>query len=456
MQTIIDADDNMSIITETTVDTSNGNEDRSLSINTAKTCMEYYAVLTEMATERNFKGNFTIPENIHDILMDCGNSKGLSIQNITGFYVIIQSLYREKTIKRKVEDPAKKKYCSNQQPYAGEMEVTELVKGIRNKFSRQDIVPEYTYQFTSINCRIATMMFCMNEYKNDILLCGINALLQNEYKTVNSVLELSKGTFHDMKDKLGKCINVEEPTDVNVKTKPIPNDNKTNIMQTILRISDLINDRTLSCVALEYDIRRYIILMRAATKKHAYHTIAPFWALFNNYIKNCVVLFQQKQKLTEITNQFKVNPSVTVELVASEVEASLQAKDNEDHTKYQKFNDTQLYQVYESEKMFQHLVTLSYIDVGDDTYQVTLYNDCIYDVIGSRKLGLFLNKNWLDRLNSIETAIPMIVIQNRLGKYLNNDNKRNVYLGVSWMENGKFQYHSVHKKAIKRANKQEN
>lgn len=282
------------------------------------------------------------------------------------------------------------------------------------------------------------MIFCVNEYKKDLMLCGLSALLKNNYKTVKCVLDLSKLQFSAMKDALSVYGKSNELTDVTFKRK---------IIQTIMRISDLINDRSLSHIVHEYDLNLYMEIARTTCRKNIFKSIAPYWGLFNNYIKNCIVLFKQKAKQHEITNQFTVNPTKAVEIVLDEIESSLQSSDNN-----KKFNNEQTYQVYESEKAFQHNIILTNIETATDNFQVQLFNDCIYDVMGSKQHGLFDEMTWTERLKQLETSTPKIRVEDRQGSVLNDD-KRTVYMGVSWLENGKYRYITLHKKAVKKSMK---
>lgn len=55
----------------------------------------------------------------------------------------------------------------------------------------------------------------------------------------------------------------------------------------------------------------------------------------------------------------------------------------------------------------------------------------MYDVVGTRKLGVFVDKTWSERLNAADIK-PKVIIKDYRGSEL-NELDENVGLGVSWM-----------------------
>lgn len=69
--------------------------------------------------------------------------------------------------------------------------------------------------------------------------------------------------------------------------------------------------------------------------------------------------------------------------------------------------------------------------VDDDVYQIKMCRNCVYDVVGTRKMGVFVDKTWSEHLNTVDIK-PKVIIKDYRGSEL-NELDENVGLGVSWM-----------------------
>ncbi|MGI4816400.1 MAG: hypothetical protein ACRYE7_00170, partial [Janthinobacterium lividum] len=214
------------------------------------------------------------------------------------------------------------------------------------------------------------------------------------------------------------------------------------IVINIMEVSDMIRDKNLSYCVLNLDYMLYLEVAMIAANKNLYNSVNPYYALINMYIKKCIALCEQKKKVKEIFEQFDVNPTDTIMLILqnlknmidSEIKNSLCTSD----AKNTRFQPEVVYQVFRGPPHFEKDVSVSCKSVGNDIVMNKYFKNCLFDVIGTKNLGLFHDKTWMERLDTVNST-PKVLISECLGKDLNNINE-NVNLGVSWIHNGCSSY----------------
>lgn len=413
----------------------------------------YYTAIRELANTKNFKGTFALPNNYLDILSDCNQSANVS-RALICYYVILQT-YKNHTRRNRngkdseeasdgetAADTRKRKHETDDDDEDEDKEAktkkskSEIAIAIKSNCNH---VPDKTHDYTSLTARIATYLFCLREKNDASVIPGLSAIVNNQYKTVSDILELCRTPPTDLKRILSetKACNLD----------------KLNIMQSILRIGDLLHDRTLSYVFMHYSYEKYKVYCSTAVAKNVYGTSHPYWALIQLYLKTCVLRFEQRTTQQSLIRQFKINPAESLNHVMSQLDRKEQAEraQREQGTgKAYKFDPEQMYTVYESDKPFSSRIVTSSLKCDGKVYSVQTYDNCLFNVLGTETES-FMNMSWMDRLEAINVQMPRIVLKNRQGDKLNRIN-RTAYMAVSWMNDGAFNMICV-KKQPKRDNK---
>lgn len=202
-----------------------------------------------------------------------------------------------------------------------------------------------------------------------------------------------------------------------------------------MEVSDMIRDKNLPYVLVNLDYPIYLELAIAVVGRSIYNTMNPYYALVNTYIKKCVALCEQKKKAKEIYEQFNVNPTDTMLLVLQNLK---RMTDSETKSSAQRILDSKCmrwfdpdvtYQVFRGPPHFERHVSVSCKAVGDDIMMSKYFKNCLFDVIGTKNLGIFHDKTWMERLETVNIT-PKVLILECTGKDLNDVNE-SVSLGVS-------------------------
>lgn len=297
--------------------------------------------------------------------------------------------------------------------------------------TRQSMLPEEMYKCKSLAALLVTALFCLHDYRKDIIVKTIVDIYKNKskkYRNVSDVVELSSKP-------LGTIAEMFRSTDVN-EYKQFDVEFKKCLSVTIMDLCELLCDKNLSytLMALDYDL--YVETAVAATAKKVYKSMFPFHAAVTEYIKKCIALCESKKKNKEILEQFEVNPQETLMLILSNLksmrESELKSTQQVTDTRKVYFDPETTYNVFRGTPHFETHVSVTCKVINDDVYQIKSYKNCVFDVIGTQKQGLFHDKTWLERLKTVNIT-PKVVVEEVSGSELNNI-AGNAYLGVSWME----------------------
>lgn len=296
--------------------------------------------------------------------------------------------------------------------------------------TRHSVVPLEMFKCKSHGVRMAVAMFCLHDYKKDINTKVFIAIHNERFKTVEDVIVLSSKPVVEMNAMLKDYnVNAFKELDYNLRKIAVMN---------IMEVSDMIRDKSVSYCAFNLDYTLYLDMAMIAANKNVYNSMNPYYALVNMYIKKCIALCEQKKKLKEIFEQFNVNATDTMMLILvnlkcmndSEIKNAQCIADS----KNMRFEPEIVYQVFRGPPRFERHVSVSCKNVGNDIVMSKYFKNCLFDVIGTKNLGIFHDKTWMERLDSVNIT-PKVLINECLGKDLNNINE-NVSLGVSWIDNG--------------------
>jgi len=408
----------------------------------------YYKYIREGQGTKTPKKYFEIPSNITQIIVEVDNKNVSFKKQFIVVSVLLHELLKKNNqeknkncfsddVSRDENSSRKRKHssCSDNDAdnvlfnTSSKMSKTEACLYGKVK-TRHSVVPLEMFKCKSQGVRMAVAMFCLHDYKKDINTKVFIAIHNEKFKTVEDIILLSSKPVVDINAALRDCnVNAFKELDYNFRKRTVIN---------IMEVSDMIRDKSVSYCALNLDYTLYLDMAIIAANKNIYNSVNPYYAFINMYIKKCIALCEQKKKVKEIFEQFNVNATDTMMLILGNLKCMIDSEIKNAQciadSKIMRFEPEIVYQVFRGPPHFERHVSVSCKYVGNDIVMSKYFKNCLFDVIGTKNLGLFHDKTWMERLDSVNIT-PKVLISECLGKDLNNINE-NVSLGVSWMDNG--------------------
>lgn len=395
--------------------------------------MEYYKSLKaamKAASNGNGNGNDEErynfkPSNVFQIVesldKDCDKFKTAFVS----FYVILTNSYRtavllnrQKNIKLIRKDASKLKT-------AAAVEST--------KITRAESIPAYFMDCESIPAKAAVVLFLTQGY-SESMKNGLLFSILNGDKTEELNMTELMGFCRQNVEKLRKYIETANCTSTEEQRK--------SVIAALIEIAELVKERACSRLAMNISQSEYISLIRDYLKRNLLHSIAPFEALINKYLKDHIAMTNREKERTKIYNQLKVNISTTIEDIIQSIPPP--ERSSKVSTKACIFKPDQIYEFYKGVPNYTRDIVSTYYHHNGRRYKILTYNDCLFDVLGyvhessdkkTSECELFDKMSWSERIALVPYRTKILILQ-ETGRDLNQLNC-NADLTVSWMdENG--------------------
>lgn len=400
---------------------------------------DYYKALRQnlMTKPEDERPKLFKPSNLKEIAQSLDNDTTKLKSSIVSFYVILVLNYRSKLTSNRQRSlqraNLKRKIDSDISPKLNKIDDDMDMDGDSTKTNRFDCIPDYILKCESHGAKIAVVLYLLQSYtsiKKLFILAILNDHM-NQTK-ISDIVDICKKSVTDIR-KYIKNDNIES-TEQHRKI----------LIQALIEMSEMLKDKPCSKLAMEISPTGYVSLLKENIRHKLLHSIAPFDALINKYIKECIALHYQDTQRTIIHNQFKVNMMTTISSIIESLPPPTPNKVSTNSIKACAFDPNQEYQYYRGSPNYTKDIVTAYYDHEGKRYKILTYNDCLYDVIGyvyestdgqgekiTSESKLFDRESWLDRLSKVPYRTK-VVISEATGSELNDFNGT-ADLTVSWL-----------------------
>lgn len=403
---------------------------------------DFYKSLKETLLAREDKPQQTNPSNLDEVVKSLDDDVARFKSSVVSLYVILKTNYNNKlnsSRAKALRANLKRKHDTRSSPYTKQTKMEDsdpddmvLNGSDSEKINRFSCIPNCFYKCDSHAAKIAIVLYLMQSYteslKKAIIIAIMNKCMNST--SVSEIVGLCKKSVSDIRKHI-KDYNVTS-SDMQQKL----------IVWALVEMSEMLKDKNCSKLAMDISQTWYIAVLRESMKGGRVHTIAPFDALINKYVRECIPLHDQDNHRKVITNQFKISIQQTINDIIKNFPPAI-VKMSPNAVKSCQFDATQEYEYYVGPMNYTKDIVTGYIVSDNKRYKTLIYNDCLYDVLGSTDLAtnhteIYDNETWRQRLAKLPYRTK-IIIEDAKGSFL-NDLNITADLTVSWMNESNLTY----------------
>lgn len=413
--------------------------------------MDYYSSLIEsMIAGNGVKNNIKHPiaDNPNSVISSIDKSPGNGNEKehiVTATYLLANSyktklwLVRARNLKSYSKQAKAQNDTKTRSEKSGE------------KVNKLDCVTETFSESTSKEIKIAVALFLSSNLIDTIRRDLICTILNDENPKTN--IEYIVDLFIQPRNAVTKVREYIK----SVGNCRLDKATEMNIISALIELSELLKDKSYCKLAMEINSSRYIKLASWYLKENKIHSIVPFEAAINNYLKTSVAQCAHTSERNMVYNQFKTNPIEAITVVSDNLQhhkkPAQRMYEKSKSLKSQVFSPNEPIQYHQGPTGYTRDIVATYHHLGPETYKILTYSDCLYDVIGrttelvsssgqkTRTDEIFDKLSWSERLQLLPDFRAKIVVKTTNGSDINSKLSDPVGdssdITVCWFENGR-------------------